>query len=68
MIDDSFDAVSATLFHDRILYMTWSDTPVVKTVHLRSSDFGSNSHTGRPERFDYTLKMEPHSIQSIELH
>lgn len=66
-IDAEPDSVSASLFSDRILYYTWSDTPVEKTIELREGDFPRKGRTGRPERFSWKLKMEPHSITSIPL-
>jgi hypothetical protein len=66
-LDEGPDGVSATLFADRILYYTWLDTPVEKTVRLRESDFPPNGRTGRPEKWEYILRMEPHSITHIDL-
>ena len=67
MIDDAADGITATLFKERILYLNPTDNEVKKTIRLRESDFPFNGRTGRPEKWTYTIKMMPHSIESIFL-
>jgi hypothetical protein len=67
LIDDTTDGVSGTLFPDRILYLNPTDRAIEKMVNLRESDFPAGSQTGRPSLWSHTLRLEPHSIQSIEL-
>ncbi len=67
-LDQAIDCVSATLFPHRILYLNPSDKVIKKTVFLRESDFPAGGRTGRPERFECKLRLEPRSIVSVELH
>jgi hypothetical protein len=67
LIDNGIDGVSATLFTDKILMFTWQDKPVEVNLRLRESDFPAGGRTGRPEKFEQALKLEPHSIAHIEL-
>jgi len=66
-IDDGVDGLSATLFPNKILYLNFTDKAVEKTLRLRESDFPKHGRTGSPETFEHRLKLEPHSIASIEL-
>lgn len=67
LIDGKIDGITATLFKDRILYLNHSDKKIEKTVILRGADF-SGKATGKPDRQEYKLELEPHSIVQIPLH
>lgn len=67
LIDHAVDGITATLFADRILYLNPTDQPIEKQIELRSSDFTSDSRTGRPSSFGRKLLLEPHSIAEIKL-
>ena len=67
LIDGKTDGIVATLFKDRILYLNSGDKKIEKTVLLRDKDFGGKT-TGKPDRFEYKLELEPHTITQIPLH
>lgn len=66
-IDDIADAVTATLFPHRILYLNPTDRQIEKTIRLRESDFPDGGRTGRPVSWTRILKLKPHSIAEIRL-
>ncbi|MHB1459028.1 MAG: hypothetical protein ACYC0V_19130, partial [Armatimonadota bacterium] len=65
-IDGKLDGILSTLFRDRILYINSGDNAIRKTVTLRKEDF-KGGKTGKPDKYEYDLTIEPHSIVDIKL-
>ncbi|MHB1457595.1 MAG: hypothetical protein ACYC0V_11840 [Armatimonadota bacterium] len=67
LIDGKTDGIHSTIYRDRILYLNHSNKKIEKTVILRDTDFNGKA-TGKPDKHEYKLKLEPHSISQIPLH
>ncbi len=65
LIDGEVDGLSAALLPDRIVYFTWLDRKVDRKIVFRPEDWAGRAR--KPDKMEYELSLEPHSIKAIML-